>query len=134
MALLFYLHYVFDKFKNAEWKTIPTASIVKDLCLVIIGSHDIINVSVTLLKLMKEYKSSREGGCPDEETPSSSRAVTSRTSNMKNRSLRLATATNAHHERHLATKNEIGIGRFPAVKHIVGCAQKRGLHVPRHAK
>ena len=80
------------------------ASIVKDLGLVIIRSRDIFNVSVTLLKLMKEYKASREGSYPDEDTPSSSRTVASRTSNMKKRSLRLTTATNAHNKRHLAPR------------------------------
>ena len=80
------------------------ASIVKDLGLVIIRSRDIFNVSVTLLKLMKKYKASREGRYPDEDTPSSSRTVASRTSNMKKRSLRLTTATNAHNKRHLAIK------------------------------
>ena len=92
-ALLCDLRYVFDRIDcNAHWTEIRAASVLKELCLEIIGRRDVVIVYTTYQRLMSEYELRRKGECQCEKKvearPSTSRvaagaASTSETSNSR---------------------------------------------------
>ena len=87
-AVLFDLSYVFTK---AESNNIRSASIIKNLCLEIIGTRDAVDVPAMYQELLEKYELGEE-----ENGPGTSGADAASTSNTRTRSRRLTT-THSHH-------------------------------------